>query len=43
MSGLTGPRNLEQLILVLVLVVDHRTPGTSQIAINGGAFAESHS
>lgn len=42
-SGLTGPRNLEQLILVLVLVVDHRTPGTSQIAINGGAFAESHS
>ena len=42
-SGLTGPGNLEQLPLILVLVFDHRTPGTFQISINWGAFAKSHS
>lgn len=42
-SGLTGPGNLEHLPLVLLLVFDHRTPGTAQISINWGAFAKSHS
>ena len=42
-SGLTGPGNLEQLPLVLVLVFDHRTPGTFQISINWGAFVKSYS
>lgn len=42
-SGLPGPGNLEHLPLVLLLVFDHRTPGTAQISINWGAFAKSHS